>query len=93
MAARLFECLGRAGINIKLISTSEIKIAVIIDGADVDRAAQITHQEFGLLKLFLVSRGRKLAIAGFLGPEEKESFANALGNAIGEAKRGPTRNP
>src|SRR5438045_9178465 len=31
VAARMFECLGRAGINIQLVSTSEIKIAVIID--------------------------------------------------------------
>ena len=57
------------------------------------RLERETHEEFGLLRLFLVSRGRKLAVAGFLGPAEKESFANALGNAIGEAKRGSTRNP
>ena len=44
------------------------------------------------MRLFLVSQGRKLAIAGFLGPAEKDSFAKALGDAIGEAKRGPTRN-
>src|SRR6267378_6952350 len=34
VAARLFECLGRGEINIQLISTSEIKIAVVIDGKD-----------------------------------------------------------
>jgi uncharacterized membrane protein len=50
-----------------------------------------THEEFGLLKLFLVSRGRRLAVAGFLSPKEKESFAAALSAALGEAKRGPTR--
>ena len=50
-----------------------------------------THEEFGLLKLFLVSRGRRLAVAGFLSPKEKESFADALSAALGEAKRGPTR--
>jgi uncharacterized membrane protein len=50
-----------------------------------------THEEFGIERLFLVSRGRKLPIAGFLGPREKESFADALAAAIGEAKRGPTR--
>jgi len=50
VAARLFDCLGKGGINIQLISTSEIKIAVVIDGQDVDRAAQLTHQEFGLAK-------------------------------------------
>src|SRR5438477_1597041 len=48
VAARLFDCLGKAGINIQLISTSEIKIAVVIDEAAVEHAAQLTHSEFGL---------------------------------------------
>jgi len=48
VAARLFDCLGKAGINIQLISTSEIKIAVVIDENDAERAAQLTHAEFGL---------------------------------------------
>jgi len=48
-------------------------------------------EEFGIAHLFLVSRGRRLPVAGFLAPNEKESFAAALGAAIGEAKRGPTR--
>jgi aspartate kinase len=48
VAARMFECLGKGGINIQLISTSEIKIAVVVDDADVERAAQLTHAEFGL---------------------------------------------
>ena len=50
-----------------------------------------THEEFGLLKLFLVSRGRKFSVAGFLSPKEKESFAAALSTALGEARRGPTQ--
>jgi uncharacterized membrane protein len=50
-----------------------------------------TNEEFGLLKLFLVSRGRRLTVAGFLSPKEKESFAAALSAALGEARRGPTR--
>ena len=49
------------------------------------------HEEFGIERLFLVSHGRRLPIAGFLGPREKESFAAALSAALGEAKRGPTR--
>jgi uncharacterized membrane protein len=48
------------------------------------------HEEYGVVRLFLVSHGRKLPIAGFLGPKEKESFAAALASALGEAKRGPT---
>ncbi len=50
-----------------------------------------SHEEFGIERLFLVSRGRRFPIASFLGPREKESFAAALGAAINEAKRGPTR--
>jgi uncharacterized membrane protein len=52
---------------------------------------QEVDEEFGIARLFLVSRGRRLPVAGFLTPSEKESFAAALGAAIGEAKRGPTR--
>jgi aspartate kinase len=48
VAARLFECLGKAGINIQLISTSEIKIAVVIDGKHIEQAAALTHREFRL---------------------------------------------
>jgi uncharacterized membrane protein len=52
---------------------------------------RIVHEEFGIERLFLVSHGRRLTIAGFLGPDEKASFARALSTALGEAKRGPTR--
>ena len=52
---------------------------------------RIVHEEFGIERLFLVSRGRRLTIASFLGPDEKASFARALSAALGEAKRGPTR--
>jgi aspartate kinase len=48
VASRLFACLGEAGVNIQLISTSEIKIAVVIDEGELDRAAQATHTAFGL---------------------------------------------
>ena len=48
VAAKLFECLGRGGINIQMISTSEIKIAVILDEASVQEAANLTHAGFGL---------------------------------------------
>lgn len=55
------------------------------------RLDRIVHEEFGIERLFLVSRGRRWPVAAFLGPNEKESFALALSNALGEAKRGPTR--
>jgi uncharacterized membrane protein len=50
-----------------------------------------THEDFGLLGLFLVSRGKRLPVASFLDPAGRETFATALAAAIGEAKRGPTR--
>jgi uncharacterized membrane protein len=53
---------------------------------------RIVHEEFGIERLFLVSGGRRLPIAAFLGPHEKASFAQALSAALGEARRGPTRN-
>lgn len=52
-----------------------------------------SHAEFGIEKLYLVSRGRRLSIGSFLGPEEKESFSKALMEALQAAKRGPTYNP
>jgi aspartate kinase len=55
VAARLFECLGRNGINIQLVSTSEIKIAVIVDEKEAEHAAQLIHVEFGLGRLLPVA--------------------------------------
>ncbi len=55
------------------------------------RLERIVHEEFGIERLFLVSRGRRLSIASCLSPDEKASFAKALSSALGEAKRGPTR--
>ena len=52
---------------------------------------RIVHEEFGIERLFLVSRGRRLTIGQALSPDEKKDFASALSAAIGEAKRGPTR--
>ena len=52
-----------------------------------------SHPEYGVEKLYLVSRGRRVAIGSFLSPEEKASFANALMAALQAARRGPTYNP
>jgi uncharacterized membrane protein len=54
---------------------------------------QKTHAEFGIEKLYLVSRGRRVSVASFLGADEKASFAKALSAALQAAKRGPTYNP
>jgi uncharacterized membrane protein len=54
---------------------------------------QKTHAEFGIEKLYLVSRGRRVSVANFLGADEKASFAKTLTAALQAAKRGPTYNP
>jgi uncharacterized membrane protein len=54
---------------------------------------RVTHEEFGIEQLFLVSRGRRVSIGRFLGPDEKASFCKALTAALQAAKRGPTYNP
>ena len=43
VAAKMFEALYNAGINISMISTSEIKISCIIDRADADKAVSAIH--------------------------------------------------
>src|ERR1700688_4799881 len=57
------------------------------------RLDQKIHAEFGIERLYLVSKGRRVAIASFLGPDEKASFAKALTAALQAARRGPTYNP
>ena len=46
VASHMFEALGGQNINIHMISTSEIKISVIIDKADADRAVAAIHDAF-----------------------------------------------
>jgi aspartate kinase len=46
VASRMFEVLGDAGINIQMISTSEIKVSVLIDAVDADRAVAVVHAAF-----------------------------------------------
>ena len=46
MAARMFEALYAAGINIQMINTSEIRVSVLLDEGDVDRAVRAIHAKF-----------------------------------------------
>ena len=48
VAAKMFETLASAGINIEMISTSEIKISVVIDKALADKAVKLLHDAFKL---------------------------------------------
>lgn len=46
VAAKMFEAMSEANINIQMISTSEIKVSVLIDAADADRAVAAVHAKF-----------------------------------------------
>lgn len=48
VSAILFEALSTAGINIEMISTSEIRISVVLRGDDLAEAARKVHTAFGL---------------------------------------------
>ncbi len=50
VAAKMFKALGAAGINIGMISTSEIKIAVTVDESRIEDAARVVHDAFNLDK-------------------------------------------
>ena len=57
------------------------------------RLNKVAHEEFGIEKLYLVSRGNSVSIGSFLSPDEKASFANALMEALQAARRGPNYHP
>lgn len=48
VAAKMFEALSSANVNIKMIATSEIRITVLIDEADVERSMRTVHDAFDL---------------------------------------------
>ena len=50
VAAQMFEALAAAGVNIQMISTSEIKTTCVIDQASADKALAVVHEKFELGK-------------------------------------------
>jgi aspartate kinase len=48
VSAKFFAALAEAGVNIQMITTSEIRISVVVSQADVDVAVHTTHKSFGL---------------------------------------------
>jgi aspartate kinase len=48
VAARMFETLSKEGINIMMISTSEIKISCVIDEKETEKAVRVLHEAFEL---------------------------------------------
>lgn len=48
IASSMFDTLAKLGVNIKMISTSEIKISCLVDKEDAQKAVKALHEEFGL---------------------------------------------
>jgi aspartate kinase len=48
VSAQLFRCLSDNGINIEMISTSEIRISVVTRADELQHALQVVHTAFGL---------------------------------------------
>jgi aspartate kinase len=48
VSAKFFAALAEAGVNIQMITTSEIRISVVVSQSDVDVAVHTTHKSFGL---------------------------------------------
>jgi uncharacterized membrane protein len=57
------------------------------------RLDQERDDEYGVERLYLASRGRRVAIGSFLSPDEKASFSKALLAALSAARRGPSYTP
>ncbi|GIF01811.1 aspartate kinase [Paractinoplanes rishiriensis] len=48
VAASFFACIGEAGVNIEMISTSEIRVSVVCRDTDLDTAVRAVHEQFEL---------------------------------------------
>jgi aspartate kinase len=48
VATKMFQTLAKEGINIQMISTSEIKVSVVVDGKYTELAVRVLHDAFGL---------------------------------------------
>jgi aspartate kinase len=48
VAAKMFETLAEAGINIEMIATSSIRVSCVIRGRDVEEAVRVLHAAFDL---------------------------------------------
>ena len=85
-----------------LVTPTELRVRRISHRGDVAewvlnplwvQVDQVAHEEFGIERLYLVSRGRRMLIGSFLGPDEKASFSSALKAGLAAARRGVTYKP
>jgi len=89
-AARAFERIVVTPLEVLLRKVSHHgKEAVWRSNPAWTRLEREHDQDYGLLGLNLVSRGRSTSIASALSPQERAGFADALGSALASARRGP----
>ncbi len=75
VAAQMFRCLADAGINIEMITTSEIKVSTLIDRDRCDEALRVIHEGFRLHE--------EVVSAPSIGVRQKES---AVSNSMADAE-------
>lgn len=80
--------LTRERLSVKKISASGIAVENAFNPywarLEVDR-----HPEFGVTGVRIASHGNRLDVARFLGPRERETFADALGAALARVRAAP----
>jgi aspartate kinase len=52
VAAKMFDILRNASVPIKMVSTSEIKVSVVIPGSDMEKAVAVLHEGFSLANVY-----------------------------------------
>nr|WP_291317160.1 ACT domain-containing protein [Desulfuromonas sp.] len=50
VASKMFQTLSQEGVNIQMISTSEIKVSCVVDAKYTELAVRVLHEAFGLAK-------------------------------------------
>lgn len=89
-AAREHVLVTHSALNVRRVSHRGEQAEVTLNPLWVKLHREV-DPDYGTQRLLLVSRGQSVPVAQCLSPHEKDSFADALSAAIGEAKRGPTR--
>lgn len=93
-AARAFERIVVTPLEVLLRQVSHRgKEAIWRSNPAWTRLEREDDEDYGLLRLALVSRGRKVPVAAALSPHEREGFASALSAALAKARRGPDFEP
>jgi uncharacterized membrane protein len=89
-SARAFETLDLTPFELQLVKTTA-------NGRRAEwrfdtywlRLERETHEEFGTQRVLLVSRGERVEVGAFLGPDQKAELADDLSRALAAAKSGP----